>query len=101
MRLAAGLVLALVLSACGDAGQSGAGDAASERQSINAEQLEAERVCSELTGYSKDAPGEGSEETQAMRAKEYRACVAAVVGGGQPELRGRTTDPVSVAPAPG
>ena len=96
MRLASGIVLALALTACDD----GAPTAAAPGESaVTAEQIEAKRVCAELTGYSPDAPAAVGDETQAMRAKEFKACVAAVAGGGQIELRGRSTDPVS-APAP-
>ncbi len=99
MRLASGLVLALVMSACDGGGQPGAGNAAANRPDISAEQIEAKRVCAELTGYSPVPGGAGSEETRAMREKEYKACVAAVAGGGQPELRGRSSDTV-LQPAP-
>lgn len=99
MRLATGLVLALAMSACDGAGRSGAGNAADDRPDITAEQIEAQRVCAELTGHSPDPGGAGSEETRAMREKEYKACVAAVAGGGQPELRGRSSDSV-LQPAP-
>ena len=96
MRLASGIVLALVLAACDDAATTAE---APRDSAVTAEQIEAKRVCAELTGYSPDAPAAAADETQAMRAKEFKACVAAVAGGGQIELRGRSTDPVS-APAP-
>ena len=96
MRLASGIVLALVLTACDGATQP---DDLSAEPAVSAEKIEAERACAELTGYSPDAPAAAVSETQAMRAKEFKACVTAVAGGGHIELRGRSTDPVS-APAP-
>ena len=96
MRSVSGIVLALALTACDDAAPTAGTPGES---AVTAEQIEAKRVCAELTGYSPDAPVAAADETQAMRAKEFKACVAAVAGGEKIELRGRSTDPVS-APAP-
>jgi hypothetical protein len=89
MRLASAFVFLLALSACDDAGQPVADGDGGDRPQISAEQVEAERVCAELTGY---APGgvEADAGTTAKREKEYKDCVAAVTGGGPPELRGRS-----------
>lgn len=87
MRLASGLLLTLAISACEEAGPPAVDTG--DRPQISADQVEAERVCAELTGY---APGgaEADAATTAKREKEYKDCVAAVTGGGPPELRGRS-----------
>lgn len=88
MRLVSVFVLVLTLSACDDAGPPEV-DAGGDRPQISAEQVEAERVCAELTGYTPGA-AETDPGTTAKRQKEYKDCVAAVTGGDKPELRGRT-----------
>lgn len=87
MRLVSGLLLTLAVSACGEAGPPvvDTGD----RPQISAEQVEAERVCAEMTGYAAGGT-EADPATTAKRQEEYKACVAAVTGGGLPELRGRS-----------
>jgi len=88
MRLVSGLALMLAISACDEAAPL-AVDTGGDRPQISAEQIEAERACSELTGY---APGgaDAAAATAAKRQKEFRDCVAAVTGGRPQELRGRS-----------
>jgi hypothetical protein len=85
MRLVSALVFLLALSACDDAAQP---DAGADRPQVSAEKVEAERVCAEMTGYTP----ESVDPAAAKRQEEYMSCVAAVIGGATPELRGRSSD---------
>ncbi len=87
MRLVSVIVFLLTLSACDDAGPPAVD--AGDRPQISADQVEAERVCAELTGYAPSG-AEVDAATTAKRQKEYKDCVAAVTGGGPPELLGRS-----------
>lgn len=98
MRAVLAFAMLAALAACDDAAQSAAPTPARE---ITAEIVEAERACAELTGYAPTAQPEKPPEALALLQKEYNACVAAVTGGGKPELRGRTESATSEAqPAP-
>lgn len=92
MRLVSALVLVLALAACDDAGPQPPVDISGGQPQISAETVEAGRVCAELTGYSPGAP-EATDAAMSKREKEYKDCVAAVIGGGPPELRGRSEEP--------
>jgi hypothetical protein len=87
MRAVLALAPLVLLAACDDAGQAAA--PAPERE-ITAELVEAGRACAELTGYAPGASSDKTPDAAALLQKEYSACVAAVTGGGKPELRGRT-----------
>jgi len=92
MRLVSALVLVMALTACDDAGPQPAVDTSGDPSQISAETVEAGRVCAELTGYAPGAP-EVTDAAMSKREKEYKDCVAAVIGGGPPELRGRSEEP--------
>ncbi len=91
MRAVMTLALLLPLAACDDVARPGSAATGSARE-ITAEQVEAERACAELTGYSAQAPRGMPEDKKALLQKEFAACVAAVTGGDKPALRGRAGD---------
>ncbi len=74
-------------SACDDAGQP-ATTAIGPAREVTAENVEAERACAEITGFSR----ERASVDMTLREKEFTACVAAVLSGNKPALRGRADD---------
>lgn len=88
MRAAISLAMLALLAACDEAGP----ERSDPSREITAERVGAERACAEITGYKPDGPRETTPDTQLLFQKEYDACVAAVLAGDKPALRGRTED---------
>jgi len=91
MRLVSALILVAALAGCDDAAPAATLEAGGDRPQVTAEKVEAERACAELTGYQPGAVTTDAAGTEALRLKDFRACVATVIGGepAAPELRGR------------
>lgn len=88
--LLAAVLFAPMLSACD--GAKAPVEVAAAEPARTSEQVEAQRACSELTGFSEGAGA--ANETDQLRAQEYAACVDAVLKGAEgPALRGRTDAP--------
>lgn len=91
MRATISFAMFVTLAACDQTSAPDSGLSAPGRE-ITAERVEAERACAELTGHSPDRTGDATPETRLLRQKEYNSCVASVLGGDKPALRGRAED---------
>lgn len=86
----AAVLFAPMLSACD--GATAPVETAAAEPARSSEQVEAQRACSELTGFVEGTVA--ASETDRLRAQEYAACVDAVLKGAEgPALRGRTDAP--------
>jgi hypothetical protein len=88
-------VAALLLAAC-DSQPSGSGGSEHAARETSTEEVQAARVCADITGHALDAPEAAPSTPEAARQDEYRRCLAAVLevkAATPPPLRGRTEAP--------